>query len=800
MSTFSHALVGAAVLSVGLAAGTRPERAGQETAAAAAESQNALIRQYCVGCHNDTARTGGLTLARFDVATADQHADGAEKMIRKLRAGLMPPAGARRPAAETLRTLAASLERRVDQAATVQPNPGRRTFQRLNRAEYARSIHDLLDLDIDVDALLPADTVSHNFDNIADVQSLSPTLMQSYLRAAREVGLDAVGDPNAGPREATYKVQRTASQMVYVEGTPLGTRGGIAVVHNFPADGEYRFKMSLHGTQGGVVWGSTGKDEQIDVSVNGERVALLNVDPTMTEADPDGLTLQTPPIRIKAGPRRVAAAFIRHLDGPVDDLMAPIQHTLADQQIGDAYGITVLPHLRDVTISGPTHVTGVSDTPSRRRIFVCHPTRRSDETPCARRIISRLATDVFRRPVNSEALEPLMTFYAMGRQSRDFESGILTALQAILASPRFVFRLEQEPASAAPGKNYRVDQLALASRLAYFLWATAPDAELLHVATRGTLEHPAMLEQQVRRMLVDRRADALSTRFAAQWLRLQDLTRLHPDALLYPLYDAHLGDAMHRETELFFDSIVREDRSVIELLTANYTFVNERLAKHYRIPNVTGTHFRRVEIPDDNRRGLLGQGSILTLTSVADRTSPVQRGKWILEVLFGSPPPPPPPNVPTLEETKGVVGTTTLSVRERMEEHRKSPACSSCHRLIDPLGLALENFDVTGVWRIKDNGVPIEASGTLYDGTVLNGPAGLRRAVLNYSDVFIQSFTENLMTYAVGRRLEYYDMPAIRAITRQAALQGNRFSSLILGVVNSAAFQMSRAEAVRTDH
>jgi cytochrome c551/c552 len=795
MKTFAYVITGAVTLGVSLAV-----LAGAAQSRETPPSQNVLIRQYCVGCHNETSRTGGLSLATFDMSRADQSPETTEKMIRKLRTGMMPPAGTRRPDVEAIKTLAASLEQRIDQVALLNPNPGRRTFQRLNRAEYARSIRDLLDLDVDVDALLPPDTVSHNFDNIADVQSLSPTLMESYLRAARQVSLDAVGDATAGPRDVTYKVARTASQMVYVEGTPLGTRGGISIVHNFPADGEYRFKMSLHGTQGGVVWGSTGKDEQVDVSVDGERVALVDVDPTMTEADPNGLTLQTLPVRIKAGPRRVAAAFIRHADGPVDDLMAPIQHTLADQQIGDAYGITVLPHLRDVTISGPTHVIGVSETPSRRKIFTCNPTPASDEIACARKIVAQLATRAYRRPVTSAVLEPLMKFFVAGRRDRDFASGIQTAIQAILASPRFVFRLEQEPAGVTPGANYRIDDLALASRLAYFLWATAPDPELLRVAGQGRLQNGDILEQQVHRMLRDSRAESLSTRFAAQWLRLQDLAKLHPDALLFPLFDARLGEAMRRETELFFDWIVREDRSVLELLTANYTFVNERLAMHYRIPNVSGGHFRRVEIPDENRRGLLGQGSILTLTSVADRTSPVQRGKWILEVLFGSPPPPPPPNVPTLDETKGVVGTTTLSVRERMEEHRKNPACNSCHRVIDPLGLALENFDVTGVWRIRDNGVAVEASGTLYDGTALNGPGDVRQILLKYSDVFVQTLTENLMTYALGRRLDYRDMPAVRIITRQSALEGNRFSSLIIGVVKSTAFQMSRAEAAQSEH
>jgi len=774
-------------------------RAVSQTSVSADASHNGVIQQYCVACHNDRSKTGGLTLADFDVARADGNTETAEKIIHKLRAGMMPPPGARRPDPDTIKALVVALETRIDRAAALHPDPGRRTFQRLNRAEYTRSIRELLDLDIDVDALLPADTISHNFDNISDVQSLSPTVMESYLRAAREISLAAVGDPKASPKEATYRVPRAASQMVHVEGTPLGTRGGVFVVHTFPADGEYRFKMIFHSTSGGVLWGSPGRNEQIEVSVDGERVALLNIDPTMSETDPNGLTLQTEPVRVVAGPRRVAAAFVQHAEGPVDDLVAPIQFTLADQQIGDAYGVTVLPHLRDLTIKGPYAISGVSETPSRRKILVCRPATPGEEIPCARKIISVLATRAYRKPTTPAVLDPLIRFFEAGRKQGDFMSGIRTALEAILASPRFVFRLEQQPRGVASGQNYRIDSFDLASRLAYFLWATLPDSELLDAAGQGTLQNPATLEHQVRRMLADPRAEALSTRFAAQWLRLQDLHKLHPEPYRYPQYDARLSDAMQRETELFVDSIVRDDRSVLELLTGTYTFVNERLAKHYGLANVTGSHFRRLEISDENRRGLLGQGSILMLTSTPDRTSPVQRGKWILEVLLGSPPPPPPPNVPSFDDTKDVAGSKKLSVRERMEEHRKSPACTSCHRVIDPLGLALENFDVTGAWRTKDNGNEIDASGALYDGTALAGPAGLRQALLKHSDMFIRTFTSNLMAYALGRRIEYSDMPAVRAIERQAALEGNRFSSFAVGVVNSAAFQMSRAEALRTE-
>ncbi|MGH9346701.1 MAG: DUF1592 domain-containing protein [Vicinamibacterales bacterium] len=766
-------------------------------AASSVEAQNSVIKQYCVVCHNDKAKIGGLTLAAFDATHAAEAAETSEKIILKLRAGMMPPAGVKRPDAGTLASLAQSLETRIDQAAALQPNPGRRPFQRLNRAEYARSIRELLDIEVDVEAFLPPDTVSHSFDNIADMQVFSPTLLEGYLRAAHRISLVAMGDRHAGPREATYKVPRTASQMVHVVGTPLGTRGGIAVVHNFPADGEYRFKLMLHATLGGVVFGSTALGEQIVVSVGGDEVARLDVDPRMSEVDKAGLTIETAAIAIKAGPQHVSAAFISRVDGPVDDLMAPIDHTLADAQIGDAYGITVLPHLRDLGIVGPHAVTGISATPSRRKILTCRPASPQEETPCARAIATTLASEAYRRPATAEDVKELMRFYQAGRTGHDFESGVRMVVEAVLASPDFVFRLEGQPAAVRAGQNYRIADIDLASRLAYFLWAVGPDRELIELASRRRLSDPAVLQQQIRRMLADPRAEALATRFASQWLRLQDLERMHPDALLFPQYDQRLGAAMRRETELLFDSIVREDRNVLDLLTADYTFVNERLARHYGIPNVGAGGFKRVEIADEHRRGILGHGSVLTMTSVPDRTSPVQRGKWILEVLLGSPPPPPPPNVPALEDIEPVTGTRTLSVRERMEEHRKNPACVSCHRVIDPLGLALENFDVTGVWRVRDNGVPVDASGTLYDGTEMNGPVALRQALLNRSEVILQTFTKSLMAYGLGRRIESYDMPTVRAITRAAAEQDNRFSSFVLGIVGSPAFQMSRAEGPR---
>ena len=766
-----------------------------------------MVKQYCVGCHSEKGKAGGLSLVSFDAAHADQNAEVAERMIRKLRAGMMPPPGARRPDGGALQAFAASLEAKVDAAAALNPNPGHRVFQRLTRAEYARSVRELLDVDVDVNAFLPPDTISAGFDNIADVQAMSPTLMEGYLRAASRISSIAIGDKAASPTEFTVKVPRTQSQMHHIEGTPWGTRGGISMAHTFPADGDYTFRIMLHSIPTGGLYGSTSnRNEQIDVAIDGERVALLNIDYRMDEKDPTGMNLTTPRVHVKAGPHHVTAAFIERFEGPVDDLVAPIDYTLADTESGDAVGLTTLPHLRDFSITGPFTVTGVSDTPSRRKIFVCRPLSPSEEIPCARRIVSQLAGQAYRRTPTGEDVESLMVFFGEGwgapgaRASRDFESGIRAVVQALLASPHFLFRLEEMPAEAEAGRTYRLTDGDLASRLSYFLWATGPDAELLKVATNRTLHLPATLDKQVRRMLNDPRADALSTRFASQWLRLQDVDKIKPDALLYPSFDNALAEAYKRETELFFDSIVREDRDILDLLNADYTFVNERTAKVYRIPNITGDDFRRVKVSDENRCGLLGQGSVLMQTSVADRTSPVQRGKWIMEVLLGSPPPAPPPNVPPFEDTKSSTDSgKTLSVRERMEEHRKNPACASCHRVIDPLGLSLDNFDVIGAWRIKDNGVNVDPTGKLYDGTELSGPTSLRQALLGRSDVILRNFTENLMAYALGRRVEYYDQPAVRAIVKKAAQHDYRFSSLVTGIVNSAAFQMSRIEGVTTN-
>jgi len=819
MNKFACAVAGSAIFGIGVLAQQAPaERPKPVTSHASikasvpaglsVDAQNQLVKQYCTGCHSDRGKAGGLSLANFDAADIENHTEVGEKMIRKLRAGMMPPPPARRPDADTMSALVTALETKIDAAAALNPNPGWRPFQRLNRAEYARAVKDIVGIDVDVSSFLPPDTISAGFDNISDVQNFSPTLMEGYLRAASQISRLAVGDRNASPTSVTYKIGRTMSQMRRVDGAPMGTRGGISVVHVFPADGDYVIKAAMHYEPLGGLFGrysmlTMNITEQVDVSINGERVALLDVSPTMSETDfgqnkgQNGLEVRTPALHISAGPQRVSVSFIQRFDGPVDDIIAPLENTLADVDI--SYGVTALPHMRDVSIVGPTAVSGVSDTPSRRKIFTCRPLSASEEETCATEIVKKLTAQAYRGDGTADDIQDALEFFQKGRKNGDFENGIRLALQSILVSPRFLFRTEQAPATLVKtATSYRVSDQDLASRLSFFLWATGPDAELIKAANNGTLRTQPGLEKQVRRMLADRRSDALSTRFASQWLRLQDLDKIFPDYLLYPQYDDTLSQAMRKETELFFDSIVREDRNVLDLLTADYTFANERLAKHYGIPNVTGTEFRRVQTPE-YRRGLLGQGSILTSTSVADRTSPVLRGKWVMDVLLGTPPPPPPPDVPALDDSvKANEGGKMLSTRQRMEEHRKNPTCNACHRFIDPLGLALDNFDVTGAWRIKDNEVAVDSVGDLYDGTKMNGPAGLRDALLKHQDMVLRSFTENLLTYALGRRVEYSDMPTVRAIVTSAAKNDNRFSSFVMGVVNSGAFRMVKVQPAPT--
>ncbi len=757
----------------------------------AVDSQKALVTQYCSGCHNDKLKSGGFSFAEFDVAHPEQNAERAEKIIRKVRAGMMPPAGAKRPDAVALKGFASSLESRVDLAASRQLRVTAPELHRVNRTEYRNSVRDMLGLDVDVAALLPPDPKTGGFDNMSDALTVTPALMQSYVRAAEKISREAVGDPQAPPVMVQYMVPKVVNQYRHIEGTPFGTRGGIAVTHNFAADGDYIFKLQLYYWYTGELVGSklpqALQGQQIEISIDGERAAIFTIDPQVQETEGD---LVTPSIQVKAGPHRVAAAFVAKSDGPVEDQYWLVEQTLVDVSIGTHAGITGLPHLRALFITGPMAVSGVSETPSRQRIFTCRPATPKDEAPCANQIISRLARQAFRRPVNSEDLEGLMVQYQTGRKDADFETGIRTALQAILAKPEFVFRFEHIPDSVAPGQTYRISDLELASRLSYFLWSSAPDDTLVALATQGKLKDPVVLQQQVKRMLSDRKAESLATNFAGQWLRLGGLQEANPESGIFPNYTRNLGLSMRREIELLFDSIVREDRNVVDLLTSDYTFVDEVLAKHYGIPNVLGTRFQRVQLTDPNRYGLLGKAGILTMTALANRTSPVARGKYVLEVLIGTPPPNPPPNVPKLKEAGD--NEKVLSVRERMEQHRAVQPCSSCHQIMDPIGMALENFDAVGLWRTRDGGFPIDPGGTMYEGSKLDGPASVREAVLNHSDAFLSSFTQNLLAYGVGRVIDYHDMPMVRSIAREAAKSNNRFSAFVVGVVKSPLFEMSR--------
>jgi hypothetical protein len=766
------------------------------------ESLTEVIQTNCAVCHNDILRGqfADLSLQHYDVARAAELGPTTEKMIVKLRAGMMPPPGMPRPSEAVMETLVSTLENQVDRAAAENPNPGHRSFQRLNQAEYETAIKDLLALDINAADYLPLDTKSNNFDNIADVQLLSSTLLNSYMSAAAQISQLAIGDANILPASPTYTNSGYTSQWDRVEGAPFGTRGGISVVHNFPADGEYVFRMAFEHTTTGEYFGMTTRDQQIEISVDGERMALLDMDQWMHVSDPNGVNMKSLPIFVTAGPHRVSAVFLKQSEGPMQDMLSPHNWSLVDRQIGvRAYGITAPPHLKDLAIDGPYNTTGVSTTPSRQKIFSCRPTSQADEMACVEQILSRLAEQAYRGKYDASMLEDLISFYYQGSETGGFENGIKTALQAILASPDFVFRLEATPEDVQPGEMFRLAELDLASRLSYFLWGSPPDEELINLARSGDLSNPAVWDGQVERMLSDRRAEALGSRFAGQWLRLEDLEKVHPDRQQYPDYNRQLADAMRVETEMFFNYLVKSDRSALDLYTADFTFANEVLAEHYGIPDVAGDHFRLVKHVDDNRKGLLGHGSILTLTSHASRTSPVLRGKWVMEVLLGTPPPPPPPGVPDLEETEGVQDGRFLTTRERMEMHRSNPVCQSCHQFMDPIGLALDNFDVTGQWRIREHGMPLDTRGTFYSGAEIDSPGDLQTVLLSRPEPLLRNFTRNLMAYALGRRVEYYDMSLIRKIVKEAETNDYRMSAFIKGVVNSDAFKMKRIPEVESE-
>lgn len=750
------------------------------------EALDDVVARYCVRCHNDRRLVGNLSLAAFKTADAPASAETAERMIRKLRAGMMPPPGARRPAGDTLTAIAQFMEETIDEAAAARPRPGSRPFQRLNRAEYARVVRDVFGLEVDPAEWLPEDRISDGFDNVADAQSLSPTLMDAYLTAASEVARRAVGNADAAPSAVTYANPPSVSQHEWerAEGAPYGTRGGISVLHSFPADGEYAFSMSFMSG-----WGERFHD--VDVSVDGERAALVRYGGGIDFQGRKEFPVRTEPVFVRAGERRVAAAFVRRMDGPYEDLIRPNDWSLTGTET--SYGTTSPPHLTSLTVEGPRNVTGVSDFEARRRVFSCRPTSEAEALPCARAIVSRLAEAAYGRELGGDEADALLEFYALGAGVGGFETGVRTAVEAILASPHFLFRMEREPEGVRPGEAYLLSGEDLAARLSFFLWGTNPDRRLLDAAKAGELADPEGLALHARRLLADPRSEALATRFAALWLRLQDLDRVSPDALRFPNYSRQLARSMRRETELFFHDLVQEDRSLLELYGAQHTFVDERLARHYGISGVHGDDFRRVEYADDRRRGVLGHGSVLVQTSLGNRTSPVLRGKWVMEVLLGTPPPPPPPGIPDLEETEDARNGRKLTTRERLEVHRKNPACSSCHNLIDPIGLALDNFDVTGKWRIRESSAPLDTRGVYYDGSEIEGPSDLARVLLKRPIPLARHFAENLMAYALGRRIGHEDQPAVRAVAANAAENDYRMSFFILGVVQSDAFRMKQA-------
>ena len=761
------------------------------TAAQTPGPDRALLDRYCVTCHSDSLRTGGLSLEGVDPANPAHDVEIFEKVILKLRSGMMPPEGRPRPPAGTSATFVSELEAGIDRVAAAHPNPGRPILHRLNRTEYANAVRDLLDLEVDSSSLLPPDDMSQGFDNMSDVLTISPTLLESYLVAAGKITRLAVGDPDAAPVVETYVVPPAFSQMRHVPGAPFGTRGGLAVRHTFPADGDYVFRLSFYFASIGALFGDNmpAEGEQIEIAVNGARVALLDIDRKMRTTD----VLRTPPIPVKAGPQMIAAAFVQRAAGPVQDFVMPFEQALADLSTGHFPGLTGLPHLRNLGIDGPHDVTGVSDTPSRQRIFVCRPAERDSARACAREILGGLARRAYRRPVGDDDLALLESFYDAGHaQGGTFDAGIRLGLQSILADPEFLFRFERTPPSVAAGTNHSISDLELASRLSFFLWSSIPDDVLLDVAIEGRLSEPAELARQVHRMLADPRSETLATNFASHWLHLQNLDDVQPDVYLFPDWDLNVIQSMRRETELLFDGIVRNDRAVTELLTADYTFVDERLATHYGIPDVVGNRFRRVPVADD-RRGLLGHGSILTLTSLANRTSPVIRGSWIMDVLLGAPPPRPPANVPPLAENER--GGPHLSMRARLATHRESPACAACHRIMDPVGFSLENFDAVGAWRTKDSGADIDPSEALFDGTGVHGPASIREYLVRSETLFVRNFTRNLLMYALGRILRSTDMSAVRGVAQAASADDNRFSAFVMGIVRSAPFATRRAEA-----
>ena len=775
-----------------IAAATAAPAAGQQAPSAEVGGRE-LVDRYCVTCHNDRLETGGFSFEALDVADVASHPEAWEKVVRKLRAGAMPPRPRPRPDQQTYDGFRAWLEGELDAAAAAGPNPGRtETFHRLSRTEYRNAVRDLFALEVSVDDLLPADDTSYGFDNIAGVLGVSPTLMERYLSAARKISRLAVASPVPSPTAETFRIASDLGQDRRMERLPFGTRGGTVIDYNFPEDAEYIFEILPDGPL-------RIESHDLEVTIDGERIALLTVGKAPDPDDARGLytpQIETLEVRapVTAGPHDVGVAFLRKTSAEPEGIRKLYLRPFTGE--GSGGDSRYQPYVESVTIAGPYESSGarpVEGTPSRERIFACRPTRGevAGEPACAREILSTIARRAYRRPVTGDDVARLLIFYDRGRAAGSFDTGIEMALRRLLVSPEFLFRVERDPQGVAAGASYRISDLELASRLSFFLWSSIPDDELLDVAERRELSVPAVFEAQVERMLADPRSEALVGNFAGQWLTLRNAAAVQPDEDAFPDFGEGLRRAFRRETELLFGSVLREDRSTLDLLAADYTFVNERLARHYGIPNVRGSHFRRVALDDEARGGLLGHGSILTVTSYANRTSPVNRGKWVLENILGTPPPPPPPDVPDLETAEG---GQALSMREAMEQHRANPVCASCHRLMDPLGLSLENFDAIGRWRDRsETRGAIDGTGELPDGTPFDGPSGLKAALLRHPDRFVTTVTEKLLTYALGRGIEYYDAPAVRAIVRAAAGDGYRLSSLVKGVVRSAPFQMRRS-------
>ena len=756
-----------------------------------APQHKATIDQYCVTCHNQRLKTGGLSLDTFDIANLHANAETWENVVRKLRVGAMPPQGIRRPDQQTTDSLIAFLEGELDR--TSMRSPGRPVLRRLNRAEYANAIRDLLGLDVDVAALLPPDVSAFGFDNVSDAQGSSPALLQAYLAAARKISAFAVGDPRIATGSDTYSVRQDLSQDVHLEGLPLGTVGGMRAKHTFPVDGDYEFQVRLYRTNLSAIRGledphdlelTLDEESILRASIGGEKDLIgLQTNPTDTS---DVLEASRLRVRraVKAGQRDVAAAFL--------DATPPLFETNRLQRFirdfSNPFDAEGAPHVQSITVQGPFGTKTVG-TPPSPRVFSCRPPATA-EPACARRILSTLATKAYRRPISDAELGDLLSYYSQARKGGSFQDGIQFGLRRILASPSFVFRPEGEPASIAAGTPYRITDSELATRLSFFFWSSLPDERLMRAARADQLKNPSVLAAQVTRMLADARASAFVNNFAGQWLHLRNLKGKVPNSELFPDFDDNLRQAFQREAELFFESVIREDRSVLDLMNADYTFVNERLARHYGIPNVFGSEFRRVSLADESRRGILGKGAVLLVTSHPTTTSPVLRGKWVLENLVGAPPPPPPADLDTALKTDPP-GSAPKTMREQMERHRTNPVCANCHRVMDPIGFALENFDLVGAWRTKDgNGLPLNTADVMTDGTKIDGVVSLRQALVRRPDVFVQTLTEKLMVYALGRGLTYEDMPEVRKVVRGAAQKGYRFSALIQSIVESVPFTM----------